>query len=909
MSESAELAIVLTAKDLATGVLSNVEKHIGSLGSAAKLASVGIAAIVGAGAAAFGAMTVLANGAAANASEVKKLKRELGLTAEEASKLRAAGTQLGIGVDDLSASFGIFSKNLISNRDKIIEQGVVVKTLANGNVDFSATLGGIADQFQGMPDGVEKTGKALELFGRGGKTLIPLLNKGSAGLKEMGEEAKKLGLVFDDKALAAATRYRQSQIKLQESVVGLKNTLGLAFMPILSDISEVFLNFALNVAPRITSGYEIVSNKAKVLFQVFKDGVAALRGEQKGGGDALASLIGPASAGKVMDLLTRVGAAVKEFWTTKLIPFWDWIKSEAPIVGAAISTFYNEHILPAFEYLKVEVPKAWDAFKDAVARAWQAAKPNLESLRDIMGMVAEKFRMLPKPLQQAIEATVLGTAAIKATGLDDTLSNIGNAVSGVSSVLGLFVTKGGWKAMATGIGIMAVPLALFAILLAFTIDFDGNVKRLADSLRAVGLAFDILGILAQKGLKIAGDAFSNLGTNVREAATEIKNRVGGVFDEIGTTVRDTATTIKNSIGGIFDRIGTRLDEIRTTFENVWQNISTRPGYWLGVAVGEVLVTLGNLKTGIKNVAGEMVKEFGDTLGHVKDFAGEFKTALKNAGVEGAKLFASGVMLLITSAGEAKTAIKNAMDKMHEDTVAKLGEIKDAAGQFKTDIKNSIGDFFEQLPKNVGEALDRLGTTIHDFFFGKIKDEVKSGFTGPGGIGPTTEDFFLSLPNKAWNWGVDLIKQFLGGLGSQAEAIGNFFSQFGTGIHNAITGNIPSITAPTPTNTNSGDGTLTAGPVTEGGPQALGGDYLVQKPTWFLAGEAGKERVTFRPQGNGNTGGEGGITVGDIHVHVAGSMDVATAQSMGDVIHDAITERLRSDFRRQGLRMSPFGVGA
>lgn len=38
----------------------------------------------------------------------------------------------------------------------------------------------------------------------------------------------------------------------------------------------------------------------------------------------------------------------------------------------------------------------------------------------------------------------------------------------------------------------------------------------------------------------------------------------------------------------------------------------------------------------------------------------------------------------------------------------------------------------------------------------------------------------------------------------------------------------------------------------GGPQALGGDYMVTKPTWFLAGEAGPERALFIPQAGGPT---------------------------------------------------------
>lgn len=53
------------------------------------------------------------------------------------------------------------------------------------------------------------------------------------------------------------------------------------------------------------------------------------------------------------------------------------------------------------------------------------------------------------------------------------------------------------------------------------------------------------------------------------------------------------------------------------------------------------------------------------------------------------------------------------------------------------------------------------------------------------------------------------------------------------------------------------GATTWGPVV---PRATGGDDIVTKPTLFLAGEAGPERATFTPVGNGGGSGGEGITV-------------------------------------------------
>src|SRR5439155_26106551 len=102
----------LVARDAASAVLANVAGKFTALGNAGKLAVAGVAALAGGATAVFTGLTVLATASANAASEVAKLKRETGLTAEEASKFRVIGERMGLGVDDLSKSFGIFSKNI-----------------------------------------------------------------------------------------------------------------------------------------------------------------------------------------------------------------------------------------------------------------------------------------------------------------------------------------------------------------------------------------------------------------------------------------------------------------------------------------------------------------------------------------------------------------------------------------------------------------------------------------------------------------------------------------------------------------------------------------------------------------------------------------------------------------------------
>ena len=75
-------------------------------GAAVAIAGVGTAAL-----GILGGLTAAANKVAENAGQVNRLKRELGLTAQEASKLSYASQRLGLDTDEASKAFGVFGRH------------------------------------------------------------------------------------------------------------------------------------------------------------------------------------------------------------------------------------------------------------------------------------------------------------------------------------------------------------------------------------------------------------------------------------------------------------------------------------------------------------------------------------------------------------------------------------------------------------------------------------------------------------------------------------------------------------------------------------------------------------------------------------------------------------------------------
>jgi hypothetical protein len=82
-----------------------------------------------------------------------------------------------------------------------------------------------------MPDGAEKSAMAVQLFGRSGLDLIPILNKGAQAFDESQAAARRFGLVLTTEQMAALTSMDDAVDTLGQSLRGLQTTLAVTFAP------------------------------------------------------------------------------------------------------------------------------------------------------------------------------------------------------------------------------------------------------------------------------------------------------------------------------------------------------------------------------------------------------------------------------------------------------------------------------------------------------------------------------------------------------------------------------------------------------------------------------------------------------------------------------------------------------
>lgn len=250
--------IDITARDGASAVFARVQRSMGELDQRAGKLSAGFAGI----GAALGTATlagagfalVVANSIRATANfgdQMGHAAQRLGITAESMSRLRYAATQSDATFEQLEQGLHRLGQSTVTNAALFDRLGIATRDSAGNMRASDALFKDVADRFAAMPAGIEKTNLAIALFGRElGPRLLPTLNNGADGLRELGDEAERFGRVVTDEAAASAILFNDNLSKLTEAGTGLVHVFGNAVIPAIARLSTEMLE-----GQRIAGGF------------------------------------------------------------------------------------------------------------------------------------------------------------------------------------------------------------------------------------------------------------------------------------------------------------------------------------------------------------------------------------------------------------------------------------------------------------------------------------------------------------------------------------------------------------------------------------------------------------------------------------------------------------------------------
>lgn len=355
-TQQVDVKAVITAEDRGSAV-------VGDFANNTRKATTAIAA----GMAAAGAGLILYTKSAVDytvqlTKSTKELSHEAGLTAENASALLYVTQRMGITAQQTTQFFGLFSKRIAEtasaadySKTALGALGVQVKDAQGYTRGFNDILLDTADVFASMPDGAQKTAQALEIFGRSGKDLLPVLNLGSQGIKDLEAQAEKLGLTLTTANVASVTKYIQATKNLTDAQNSLKIQIGQLTAPVLASLET-----------RLTSVLQKIIN-ATGPFKNLAAGAVALGGPLLSlGGSALA--VG-ANIAQVAPALRVVGSGLLR---------------AAPIVGAVTAAVgAGSFAWKVFRDRTEETGAAFDKAQDAAQNVTTTLKNQVTTLRDV----------------------------------------------------------------------------------------------------------------------------------------------------------------------------------------------------------------------------------------------------------------------------------------------------------------------------------------------------------------------------------------------------------------------------------------------------------------------------------------------------------------------------------------------
>lgn len=180
------------------------------------------------------------------ADKMGKLAQATGTTSEFLSSMALVASQGGTtletvakGVKKLSQNMYDVSKGVGEAKDAFDDLGIKV-TNENGTLRNSEeVMKDLADRFKGMEDGATKTAYAMDIFGRAGAELIPMLNGGRAGIEGLQKKAQEMGLVISTETALQAAYFNDQLDLLIKNAQGTGRSLALQLIPWLNETMNI----------------------------------------------------------------------------------------------------------------------------------------------------------------------------------------------------------------------------------------------------------------------------------------------------------------------------------------------------------------------------------------------------------------------------------------------------------------------------------------------------------------------------------------------------------------------------------------------------------------------------------------------------------------------------------------------
>jgi hypothetical protein len=199
------------------------------------------------------------------ADKLTDLSERTGIAIEDLSRLGYVAQMSGISAEEMTAAINRLSQGMAlaaaggGSASRVFDAlGISVKNSDGTLREQVEVLKDIADKFQTYEDGAAKSALAMQLFGKTGANLVPVLNAGSAGIKKLSDESDRLGNTI-------STELAESSAQLNDNLDRLRVLSGNAAQSVATKLTPALVS----LTDAMIANIEKVSEHSGVFTEMF----------------------------------------------------------------------------------------------------------------------------------------------------------------------------------------------------------------------------------------------------------------------------------------------------------------------------------------------------------------------------------------------------------------------------------------------------------------------------------------------------------------------------------------------------------------------------------------------------------------------------------------------------------------
>ena len=381
--------------------------------------------------------------------KLDKMSKRTGVSVKALSELAFAAEQSGSSIDSVEKGIRGMQRSLLN-----AEMGSKAASDALASIGLSANeLSGMSpeDQFTAIADAIAKVqdpskraALAMQLFGRAGSELLPMLAENAEGIAELREEANELGRTMSEEDAKAAAELTDAMNRVKSTLIGTKNQIGAALAPAMTKLAGLISATTKTIVPFVKEN--------KHLVQLFAAGIIAIGGLGAGlvtiGGlligagmavGAFGTLLGVlfsplglaiggiAALGLALKKYTNIGGGAIEALRARFGPL---VKDVGKAVGAIVAALQAGDMEKAWELTSDLIELVWIDMTEEIRSAWISMMKFILSTGDSIAIgIGKIFQGLATVLEG-----MMATYKTIYDGIYDSVLELGGDLTGVATI-------------------------------------------------------------------------------------------------------------------------------------------------------------------------------------------------------------------------------------------------------------------------------------------------------------------------------------------------------------------------------------------------------------------------------------------------------------------------------------------